>query len=247
MKFFERFIAQKKSVQEISPTENITSPNDNLEEPVERDLMEKTIKKILSLSGGEISSARLIQFESGDSAVFKPYSKYSEEEADLRIARERASYLVSRFLGFNFVPPTVIRAIRQETGSLQEFIENAPTAEEVDYDRIDQHELAKLWAFDEIILNHDRHPGNYLVKNNKIYAIDHGHAFFATDNPPRQPLFIPGIPKETQKTILEFSKDTKKQNDLRTALQKLFDEEVADFFIKRILYFANLLIENNNA
>ena len=98
---------------------------------------------------------------------------------------ERAAYLVDKFLGFNLVPPTTIRSIDGEIGSLQQFI---PDAQEITVlsgayaktkmeNEERKKELIKLWIFDYIIWNKDRHGGNVLIKDKKVYAIDNGLAF----------------------------------------------------------------------
>ncbi len=42
-------------------------------------------------------------------------------------------------------------------------------------------DIAKMWVFDLLIWNSDRHGGNFLIKKindtPKIFAIDHGYCF----------------------------------------------------------------------
>ena len=95
---------------------------------------------------------------------------------------ERAAYLVDRFLDFGLTPPTVIRSHEGKTGSVQEFVADAPTRSELGM-REDKFvekyksQLMEMWIFDVIIGNTDRHSGNFLIKDDRLYAIDHGRGF----------------------------------------------------------------------
>src|SRR3990167_8413180 len=94
--------------------------------------------------------------------VFKPhtgYEDYPEQKSDF-ISRERAAYLISRFLGFDFVPPTVIKVVNGKEGSLQEFIEDAQVGYEARHEDFLDGEMSKLRIFDSLIDNFDRHGGN---------------------------------------------------------------------------------------
>lgn len=194
-------------------------------------------KKGESLGGG-IGSARFIQLKDDGGAVFKPHSQYEREKAMVYIGNERAAYLVDRFLGFNFVPPTVIRNIDDETGSLQEFMD-AKTAFEVKGETIPPEELLKLYIFDELIRNNDRREDNWLIKGGKIYAIDHGLSFYldevrysevwsVKDKP------IPANLRQSFKRFIEWPEGIEL---LRELLAELLGPEIADAYIKRIRAF----------
>jgi hypothetical protein len=126
------------------------------------------------------------------SGIFKPKNGEERELRECAAAgtyfkRERAAYLIDRFLGFGIVPPTILREIDGEIGSFQQFIPEAKVAYQVPDKELKNRalagELATLWLLDFIIYNSDRHKFNFLVKsNNKVYAIDNGLSF-AKDNP----------------------------------------------------------------
>lgn len=98
---------------------------------------------------------------------------------------EKAAYELSRLLGFDSVPPVVLRKYRGTDGSIQVWIEAAMTWE----DRIKRklrppnlsywnHQLRSLKVFDELIQNTDRNSGNLLIdKEWKLWFIDHTRAF----------------------------------------------------------------------
>lgn len=115
--------------------------------------------------------------------MFKPVNgeKMVAEEGT-GYKRERAAYLANIFLELDLVPPTIIRSVEGEDGSLQQFISdstvgyNLTEQQQSDEYIIQQKNIMHL--FDYIVGNTDRHEGNFLVdKNRKVWAIDHGYAF----------------------------------------------------------------------
>jgi uncharacterized repeat protein (TIGR03843 family) len=92
--------------------------------------------------------------------------------------REVAAFAVSNALGWNIVPPTILRDGPRGVGSLQFYIDNNP---DINYFSLDESfalHLKKFAAFDYIINNADRKGGHCLVAtNNHLWGIDHGIAF----------------------------------------------------------------------
>jgi hypothetical protein len=92
--------------------------------------------------------------------------------------REVAAYLVSAALGWNLVPPTVVRDGPHGVGSVQLFID-------ADYDQHyftlkDDHggQFQRMALFDAVINNADRKGGHVLIDDSgHVWAIDHGIAF----------------------------------------------------------------------
>jgi uncharacterized repeat protein (TIGR03843 family) len=133
--------------------------------------------------GGGANVTEIVFLKDDGKGVFKP------EEGERGIwrfdtasyKRERAAYLMDRFLGFDFVPPTVIRQIDDAIGSFQEFIPNTNDFFKVPENQrmVYNEQLIKMAIFDYIIRNNDRHSGNFLIQEEeqKVYAIDHGYAF----------------------------------------------------------------------
>lgn len=95
--------------------------------------------------------------------------------------RERAAFLLSEYLGWHIVPPTVVREDAPfGAGSLQWFIENDgehyfPMLET----RPDLHEqLRRMAVFDLLANNTDRKSGHVLLDaSGQIWGIDHGLCF----------------------------------------------------------------------
>jgi uncharacterized repeat protein (TIGR03843 family) len=131
----------------------------------------------------------LVQVSCGDDsawAVYKPEAgerPLSDFEPGL-YRRERAAYLLSEYLGWGIVPPTVIREDSPlGIGSLQWFVENdlrehyftlyAESAETHDF-------LAQIALFDCIANNTDRKSGHVLRGHDgRVWGIDHGLCFGA--------------------------------------------------------------------
>lgn len=94
--------------------------------------------------------------------------------------REFAAYLLNAALGWNLVPPTVLREGPYGLGSLQLFIDADQEAhlftmqKEGGYD----DSLVRLAAFDVIANNADRKSGHCLKGyDGRLWAIDHGLCF----------------------------------------------------------------------
>jgi Phosphatidylinositol 3- and 4-kinase len=95
--------------------------------------------------------------------------------------REVAAYRVSRFLGWDLVPPTVLREGPFGEGSVQAFVPHDPEQHYFvlidDADRLS--ELARLAFFDLLINNADRKGSHILldISSGRLMGIDHGVAF----------------------------------------------------------------------
>ncbi|MBN2304882.1 MAG: SCO1664 family protein [Anaerolineae bacterium] len=92
--------------------------------------------------------------------------------------REVATYVVSQALGWQLVPPTVLRQGPHGLGSFQLFIEHNP---EINYFSLDDRFVAQLQRFailDILVNNADRKGGHLLLDaRGKLWGIDHGLTF----------------------------------------------------------------------
>lgn len=92
--------------------------------------------------------------------------------------REVAAYVVSEAIGWQIVPPTVLRDGTRGVGSLQFYIEHNP---EINYFNLGDSflpQLERFAAFDYITNNADRKGGHCLLgAGNKLWGIDHGICF----------------------------------------------------------------------
>jgi hypothetical protein len=96
--------------------------------------------------------------------------------------REMAAFLVSDLLGWNLVPPTVLRDGPYGIGSVQLYIDSDPDAHLFTMQREGgfEFEIERLAAFDILTNNADRKSGHCLKgSDGRLWAIDHGICFHA--------------------------------------------------------------------
>ena len=94
--------------------------------------------------------------------------------------RERAAYLLSGTLGWNLVPPTIIRDGPYGIGMVQLFIEADSTAHYFTFGAEIPDAARRIALFDCVINNTDRKAGHLLrALDGRIWAIDHGLTFHA--------------------------------------------------------------------
>jgi uncharacterized repeat protein (TIGR03843 family) len=98
-------------------------------------------------------------------------------------AREVAAYLTSHALGWDLVPPTVLR---QEgpagPGSLQLYVDAEPEYHYFNFSDEEKQRLRPVALFDLLINNADRKGGHVLMgPDGHIWSIDHGVCFHHED------------------------------------------------------------------
>jgi hypothetical protein len=152
-------------------------------------------------------------------------------------AREAAAYHTSHALGWNFVPPTVLRDDGPAgPGSMQLFID-------VDHERhyfsMTEHEKSRLKPvalFDILINNADRKGGHILLDDDdQVWLIDHGVCFH-TDYKLRTVIwdFINApIPEELLDDLSTFTKSLSTNSDLTSPLKSLLSGDEIQALIKR--------------
>jgi hypothetical protein len=92
--------------------------------------------------------------------------------------RERASFLTSQRLGWQVVPPTVIREGPRGPGSMQFYVDHDPEYNYFSFDSSLKSQLARLSLFDCMVNNADRKGGHCLVDStNHLWGIDQGLTF----------------------------------------------------------------------
>jgi phosphoinositide 3-/4-kinase-like protein len=95
--------------------------------------------------------------------------------------REMAAYVVSRALGWDFVPPTIVRDGPFGVGVAQLFIEHDPAEHYLTLQDAHPDVFRRVAAFDLMINNGDRKAGHCLLQHDtgRIFAVDHGVSFHA--------------------------------------------------------------------
>ncbi len=203
---------------------------------------EKSLRTLEKESSSELSGSNKIFFVKlkGDgSGVFKPefgeLPSFREWAGGALYKRERAAYLVDRFLDLGLVPPTVIKEVDGKIGSFQEFINDAKTGYEVEKDKY-VPEMTKLWVFDFIIWNSDRNSRNFLFDKDekKLHAIDNGIAFCKSRFRPSETFYDQPIPEECREKIKNLSSSEDKKSILKDLLEELLPKEEVEACFNRI-------------
>ncbi|MGE3272893.1 MAG: hypothetical protein AB7P40_29415, partial [Chloroflexota bacterium] len=92
--------------------------------------------------------------------------------------RERAAYLASIALGWDFIPPTVIRDGPHGIGSFQLLVDVEPRSDYFHYKDAHVSEVQVIGLFDVVANNADRKAGHILKdRQGKLWGIDHGLTF----------------------------------------------------------------------
>ena len=154
------------------------------------------VQVLSSLGDGAITEEGLLPYSSNHSflvlvddgeltlpAVYKPQRGENplwDFEWGTLCKRETAAYLLSTLLGWDLVPPTVLRSGTRGLGSVQFYVDNDSDAQyfTVQSDARYSFSFRQLALFDYMINNADRKSGHCLVgTDERIWAIDHGICF----------------------------------------------------------------------
>ena len=97
--------------------------------------------------------------------------------------REVAAFVVSRALGWDLVPPTVLRTDGPAgPGSLQLFVDADPERHYFKFSEAEKQRLRPVALFDLLINNADRKGGHVLLgESDHLWLIDHGVCFHVED------------------------------------------------------------------
>jgi len=137
--------------------------------------------------------------------------------------REYASYLVSQALGWDFIPPTVIRDGPHGIGAVILFIPSVRGANYFTFREERSEELQRIAAFDWLTNNADRKAGHCLLgADDRVWGIDHGLTFNAV---PKLRTVIwefkgTAIPPSLHQALSEFAEELA-QGDVGAELREL--------------------------
>jgi hypothetical protein len=116
-------------------------------------------------------------------AIYKPQRGERplwDFEAGTLCLRERAAYLLALALGWQLVPPTILREGPHGYGSVQLFIEHDPDANYFTFEGQFPEQMQQIQLLDVVINNADRKGGHILLDaDQRLWAIDHGVCFHA--------------------------------------------------------------------
>jgi len=163
--------------------------------------------RVIGQLSNSSNGALLGEIEIGDhekfSVVIKP-SSFENPLIDFEwgtlTKREVAAYELSQLLGWNLVPPTVLRDVQDLECSVQLFVPHDPREHYFNLAISDRSIVEKFVVFDYLVNNADRKAGHLLVEklesfefspeasgevvpslSSPIYGIDHGLTFHEED------------------------------------------------------------------
>jgi uncharacterized repeat protein (TIGR03843 family) len=156
---------------------------------VNPEVSEQLLTAPITMHGRIVSASNhtmLVELDAGDDGVLAVYKPREGErplwdfEYGSLHRREVAAYEVSRHLGWEVVPPTVLRDGPLGEGSVQLFIEHDPRQHYFVLLEHDDHDesLARMAVFDLLVNNADRKAGHVLLAaDDHIWGCDHGLTF----------------------------------------------------------------------
>lgn len=141
----------------------------------------------LGLRERGVNESIILEFKDGTKGIFK-----QEDMAIGSAESEILAYELSKSLGWDLVPETIPYTHEGQNGSLQKWVDEAETA----YTYIGpgltglgdslkpdgpkyQKDFDRMKVLDAMLNNRDRHSGNWLVGEDRLWAIDNGGAFGA--------------------------------------------------------------------
>jgi Phosphatidylinositol 3- and 4-kinase len=151
--------------------------------------------------------------------------------------REYATYVLSEALGWDLVPPTVLRDGPHGLGSVQLFIDCDQEQHYFTLRGTHEKEFRRMAVFDALLNNTDRKGGHCLVdRDDKIWAIDHGVTFH-TDPKLRTVIWdFAGqrIPAEWMADLNRFRAELKHGGTVAQEMEKLLAPDEIDALLGRL-------------
>ncbi|MBI2589256.1 hypothetical protein HYW35_03605 [Candidatus Saccharibacteria bacterium] len=221
------------------------------------DLVRPTPKEQALLSGNIVreefrgGGQHYVELDNGEAGLYWP----DMNTTGGKYRNERATYLVDRAWQFGLVPTTVMREVtykygKKDTVSFQEYIPDAIDSREIkDFEAAEQfyNDFYKLWILNYSIWNTDPHKGN-VIATDRLYAIDHEHAFWENSNRWRHSfmdIYILGAsaPKDVIAAAEIFLSDKVRQEVLEEQLKEALQcpDHIIQACLARMIHVAEIL------
>jgi uncharacterized repeat protein (TIGR03843 family) len=146
--------------------------------------------------------------------------------------REVAAYILSLALGWDLVPPTVLRPDGPAgPGSLQLFVDADPERHYFAFSEAEKQRLRPVALFDLLINNADRKGGHVLLgESDHLWLIDHGVCFHVDDKLRTVIWDFVGepIPRELLATLRKARRSLDEGSSLHTELSNLLSADEID-------------------
>jgi len=164
---------------------------------------------------------------------------------------EIAAYRLDKLLGLNMIAPTVEKKFKGERGSCQLWVDywikakhkNEQKIKVPSYNIFSYNRACYLqWAFDNLIANIDRHPGNiFITEDWRIILPDHSRSFRTSSKFTKNLIYTekhkegPKIMKELPRVFVEKLKSLNFEIIRDTVGEYLTDKEINAVLIRRDL------------
>ncbi|MCC7207958.1 MAG: SCO1664 family protein [Anaerolineae bacterium] len=166
----------------MAQTSGVSLPADC--DRVLRILRNGTMREAHGMLRWSSNSAFLVSIADGDLTLLTVYKPQRGErplwdfpEGTL-CYREAAAFTMSQALGWQIVPPTIVRDGLRGVGSVQFYVEHNPEENYFTLDEQHVEPLMRFAAFDYIVNNADRKGGHCLLDDQRhLWGIDHGICF----------------------------------------------------------------------
>jgi hypothetical protein len=135
--------------------------------------------------GEGVTNPKKVTLKQGDTvfyAIHKPLKRGRQKGYWESYQAEVAAYILDKLLGLDMVPPTVVRRVDGELGSLQLWVDGCDTYKRLE-PKVPQtpefsQQISRMKMFDNLIHNDDRNAGNFLLDEAwNVILIDHSRAF----------------------------------------------------------------------
>ncbi len=150
--------------------------------------------------------------------------------------REYCAYLLSRAIGWNFIPPVVVREGPHGPGTVQLFVDVDERIQFYHFREYHEHELMRIVVFDYIANNADRKAGHCLRGvEGFIWGIDHGLCF---NNEPKLRTVIwdfagQPVPEDISLDLAELVTDSARIESLVKELRPWLEPREIEMFLRR--------------
>jgi hypothetical protein len=196
------------------------------------------------LGGGTVEPVGLLPGASNDTFLatisdgeLETYAVYKPRDGEAPLwdfpdgtlyRREMAAYVLSEALGWQIVPPTVVRDGPFGIGMVQLFIDHEPSEHYLTLEERFGDVFRRVAAFDVVVNNGDRKSGHCLLQREtgRVFVVDHGVTFHAQ---PKLRTVIweyanESLPLEVKADLARLT-TTLAAGDVRDVLLELLDPE----------------------
>lgn len=158
-------------------------------EAYEQWLLSSEIQAIEDVGEG-VTQPKKVTLKRGDTvfhAIYKPLKRSRQRGYWESYQAEVAAYELDKMLALDMIPPTVVRRIKGDLGSLQLWVEGCDTYKRLE-PKVPQtpefsQQISRMKMFDNLIFNDDRNAGNFMLDESwNVVLIDHSRAFLDKKN-----------------------------------------------------------------